>query len=136
MKQDLDYFGDKIDTFKPSLQLEKIRGFKSQHLDEEEMEKVTSSFFPPWGADLPYSIEIGSLNKEKEKLLHVQGIRESFGKNHIMYYTDASQSEEAVRIGVALYKFDLRTQHSHRTLQYRLEQRCLPWRARGYCKGT
>ncbi|KAI1005697.1 hypothetical protein K3495_g2521 [Podosphaera aphanis] len=78
MRQDLDYLRDKIDTLKPLLQLEKIRGSTSQHLDEEEMEKITSNLFPPWGADFPYSIEIGSLEKEKEKLLHDQRIRESF----------------------------------------------------------
>ncbi|KAI1004882.1 hypothetical protein K3495_g3336 [Podosphaera aphanis] len=90
MRQNLDYLGDRIDTLKPSLQLEKIRGSISQHLDEEEMEKVTSNSFTPWGAELPYSIEIGSLDKEKENFLYVQGIRESFGKNHIFYYTNAS----------------------------------------------
>ncbi|KAI0991546.1 hypothetical protein K3495_g16641 [Podosphaera aphanis] len=113
MGQDLEYLEDNLEILKPSLQLVKIQESLPKDLDLESIEKIQNNYFPPWRASLPYNVEIGSLDKEGERLLHLQELRESNGKSKLIYYTDASWSPEARGIGIAFQYYDQTTHHSH-----------------------
>ncbi|KAI1007941.1 hypothetical protein K3495_g291 [Podosphaera aphanis] len=113
MEQDLEYLGDNLEKLRPGLQLTKVQESLPQDLDLGNRETWINNYLPPWGAKLPYKVEIGILDKEKEKVLHNQIVMESHKNSLGIYYTDAARSSEAKGIGVAFQLYDQVTHHSH-----------------------
>lgn len=106
MKERIENWNDREQLPKKENQASRI--LKSLHymLENTEIEPLVSSLHAPWNISLPYEVEIGNTHKNENVLLHNQVLSQAYGTKQVIYYTDASTSQEAIGIGISLVAYD------------------------------
>ena len=88
----------------PKTQLGRIWNSIQGLVDLDNLEPIQHFKYPPWKRAIPYSVNISSLPKEEEAIVHTQKLAQ-LGSDDYIIYSDASlipNDPEALGIGVGL----------------------------------
>jgi len=87
-------------------QIERILESISNIVDFSNLEPIRHFFFAPWARELPYKVQISLKPKDIEENLHLEYLKSICNSNTTIIYTDGSQLQNGLGIGLGFAVFD------------------------------
>lgn len=87
-------------------QIQRLLGSISNIVDLDSLEPIRHFFFAPWERELPYKVLISKEAKDVESKLHIQYLKSIINSQTKTIYTDGSQTQTGIGIGLGFAAFD------------------------------